>query len=62
MSSGDGSDCAVAGDEVVPGVATGIENIFVGIEDAVREVGLAEILPDVLDRIEFGTDGRQRRG
>ena len=44
------------GDECVPGLAAGLDDRFVGVEDAIGEVVLAKILPDVFDRIELGLD------
>jgi hypothetical protein len=35
----------------VPGLAAGVEDVLVGVEDAVRQPVLAQILPDVLDRV-----------
>ena len=40
-------------DEPVPGVAAGVEDGVVVIEDAVREPVLSEVLPDVLDRVQL---------
>ena len=40
-------------DEPFPGVATGIEDGLVVLEDAVGEPVLAQVLPDVLDRVQF---------
>ena len=36
------------------------EDVSVGAEDAVGEPVVADELPDILDRIEFGAFGRQR--
>ena len=55
----DGHDGFGLCDELVPGVAAGVEDGVVVIEDAVREPVLAEVLPDVLDRVQFGRSGRQ---
>ena len=52
-------DFAVGRSEGVPGFAAGIEHGVVGVEDAVREVALAQVLPDILDGIEFGAHRRQ---
>lgn len=46
-------------DELVPRLAAMIEDVIVGSEDAVGEPIIAHELPDVLDRVEFGTFGRQ---
>jgi hypothetical protein len=47
-------------DELVPGIAAVIEDVVVGAEDAVGEPVVADELPDVFDRVEFGRFGRQR--
>ena len=52
-------DAAWFGSECIPGVAAGIDDSVVAIEDTIAELVLAQILPDVLDRIELGRIGRQ---
>ena len=47
-------------DEFVPGEAAVIDDIVVGFEDTVGEPVVAHELPDILDRVQFGTSGRQR--
>lgn len=47
-------------DEIVPRFATVVEDIVVGREYTVGEPVITHELPDVLDRVEFGTFGRQR--
>lgn len=47
-------------DKAVPSEAAMIDDIVVGFEDAVRKPVVAHELPDVLDRVEFGTPRRQR--
>ena len=37
----------------MPGFLTGVENVGVGLEHAVGEIGLAQVLPDVLRGVEF---------
>ena len=49
----DGHDGLGLCDEAVPGVAAGVEDGVVVFEDAVREPVLAEVLPDVLDRVQL---------
>ena len=49
----DGHDGFGLCDEPVPGVAAGVEDGVVVIEDAVREPVLSEVLPDVLDRVQL---------
>lgn len=41
-------------------MAAVIDDVVVGLEDAVREPVFAHKLPYVLDRVEFGAPGRQR--
>jgi len=38
-----------------------VENIALGSKDSVGEAVLAQVLPDILDRIEFRAPGRQRQ-
>src|SRR3954469_16742230 len=42
------------GEKATPSLAGRFDNRFVGFEHAVREPVLAQVLPDVLDRIELG--------
>ena len=56
----DGHDAPRLIDELVPRFAAMIDDVLVGCEDAVRQPVVAQELPDVLDRVEFGTFGRQR--
>jgi len=37
-----------------------IDGIVIGFEDAVGEPVVAHELPDILDRVQFGTSGRRR--
>jgi hypothetical protein len=46
--------------ELVPGVTAVVEDVVVGAEDPVGEPVVADELPDVFDRVEFGRFGRQR--
>ena len=55
----DGHDGPRLIDEFVPRIATVVENILVGEEHAVGEPVVADELPDVLDRVEFGALRRQ---
>jgi hypothetical protein len=57
---GDGGDTAGLVEELLPGVLVGIENVVVALEHPVGEIGLAQVLPDVFDRIELRTCRRQR--
>lgn len=47
------------GGERAPRLAASVDDGVVAFEDAVAELVLAQVLPDVLDRIEFGQLGRQ---
>ena len=46
-------------DELVPSLAAVIDEVVIGFEDAIGEPVVAHELPDVLDRVEFGTFRRQ---
>lgn len=60
IAQADGHDDPGLIDQLVPGVAAVIDDITVGVEDAVGEPVLPHELPDVLDRVEFGAFWRQR--
>jgi len=48
------------GEELVPGLAGGIDDSLVGVEDTIGEPVLAQILPDVLDRVQLrGSRGQE---
>jgi hypothetical protein len=47
-------------DEPSPSLAGGVDDGVVVFEDAVREPVLAQILPNVLDRVEFWRPRRQQ--
>ena len=55
----DGRDGFGLVDWVVPGLAVGIDDGVVVVEDAVGEAVLSEVLPDVLDGVQFWRAGRQ---
>ena len=57
----DGGDPVRHGHERVPGLAAGFDDGLVAGPDPQAELVLAQILPDVLDRIELGAVGRQRQ-
>ena len=57
----DGHDAPRLVDELVPGVAAMVDDVVVGFEHAVGEPVVAQELPDVFGRIEFGTFRRQRQ-
>jgi len=56
----DGHDAPWLIDKLVPCLATMVDDVVVGCEDAVRKPVVAHELPDILDRVEFGAFGRQR--
>ena len=59
LAQSDGHDFPRLIDDAVPSLAGGIEDILVGLEDAVGEVGLPEVLPEVFDRVQLGGAGWQ---
>ena len=61
VAEADGHDPPRLGHQGVPGEAAVIEDVAVGLEDTVGEPVLAEELPDVLGRVEFGRAGRDRQ-
>ena len=61
VSQADGHDAPRLIEELVPGVAAMVDDVVVGFEDAVRQPVVAQELPDVLGRIEFGAFWRQRQ-
>ena len=50
----DGFDDVGTRDELVPGLAGCVDDGVVVFEDAIGEPVLAQILPNILDRVEFG--------
>lgn len=42
------------GRELLPGVAAGLDDGVIGGEDTIAELVRPQILPDILDRVEFG--------
>jgi len=59
IAQADRHDCPRLVDETVPGKAAVIDDVVVGLEDAVGEPVVADELPDVFDRVEFGRLRRQ---
>ncbi len=57
----DGHDAPRLVDELAPCVAAMVDDVVVGFEHAVGEPVVAQELPDVFGRIEFGTLRRQRQ-
>jgi hypothetical protein len=47
-------------DELIPGFAAVVDDVVVGCEDPVGEPVVAHELPDILNRVEFRTFGRER--
>jgi len=60
LAQAEGHDAPGLLDELVPGEAAVIDDVVVGLEDAVRQPVVAHELPDVLDRVELGAPRRQR--
>src|SRR5204863_7409569 len=52
-------DAVGIGDKGVPGLASGVGDRVMAVEDAIGELGLAEELPDVFSRVQLGRFGRQ---
>ena len=50
----DGHDRLWLIDELVPSFATGLDDGVIIFEDAVGEPILAQVLPDILDRVQLG--------
>lgn len=61
FSETDGHDGPRLSDEAVPGGAAVIEDVLVGMEDAVGEPVVPHELPDVFDRVQFWRPRRQRQ-
>lgn len=59
LAVADGPDAPGLIDELVPCLAAVVEDVVVGLEDAVRQPVVAHELPDIFDRIELGAFGRQ---
>jgi hypothetical protein len=52
IAQADLHDCPPLVDETVPGKAAVIDDVVIGLEDAVGEPVVADELPDVFDRVE----------
>ena len=61
MAHTDGHDAPRLASEFVPSIAAVIDDVVVAEEDSVRQPVVAHELPDVLDRVEFGTFGWERQ-
>src|SRR3979411_369685 len=57
----DRRDADSVGDEPIPRVAASLDDVVVTLPDSSAELVAAEILTDVLDRIELGCVGRQAK-
>jgi hypothetical protein len=53
IAQSDGHDAPRLVDKAVPSFAGGIEEVLVGLEDAIGEVGLSQELPDVFDGVQL---------
>src|ERR1700677_4908880 len=60
VAGGDRGDAPGFGEKFSPGVLAGVKDVGVGGEHTVGEIGLSQILPDVLGCVEFRTGGWQR--
>ena len=60
MAQSEGHDFPGLLDKPVPGIAAVVEDVVVGCEDPVAEPVVAQVLPDILDRVEFRGSWRQR--
>jgi hypothetical protein len=54
-------NAAGLGEECVPGVAAGVDDLGVAGKDAVSEVAVLEIEPEPFDRVELGRNGAAGR-
>ena len=61
FAQSDGHDSPRLVSELVPGLAAKIDDLFVGLEDAVRQPIVAHELPNVFDGVQFGRLWRQRQ-
>src|SRR5918997_7032550 len=59
IARADRGDGVGLGDQPAPGVAGGIDDVLVGVEDAGGEPVLAQVRPDVLDRVHLRGAPRQ---
>ena len=57
IAQADGHDCPRLVDEAVPGKAAVIDDVVIGLEDAIGEPVVADELPDVFDRVSSGDFG-----
>jgi len=57
IAQADGHDCPRLVDEAVPAKAAVIDDVVIGLEDAVGEPVVEDELPDVFDRLSSGDFG-----
>ncbi len=55
----DGHDFSLLVDELVPSLTAEGDDLVIGLEDPVGQPIVAQELPDVLDRVQFGRFWRQ---
>ena len=51
LAAANGHDAPRLSDKLLPGLAAMIDDVVVGLEDAVRQPVVAHELPDILDRV-----------
>jgi hypothetical protein len=56
----EGHDALRSIDELIPSLATLVDEVVVSFADSVRKPVVAHVLPHVLNRVELGTFGWQR--
>src|SRR5438046_9717697 len=61
LAAGDRGEAVGRGHEPVPRLAAGRDDGVVALPDAMAELVLAQVLPDVLDRVQLGRVGRERQ-
>src|SRR3974390_2657033 len=62
-SHSDGRDGLGLCDEAAPSVAGSVNDVVVGVEDAVRQPVATHVLPNVLNRVELrGARGQEQQG
>ena len=60
LSETDGSDGFRQVGKVVPGGTGGVDDVLDAVEDGIGQPICAQELPDILDRVQFGSTGRQK--
>lgn len=59
LSESDGSDAVRQRGKVAPSGIGGVDDVIDAVEDGVGQPVGAQELPDILDRVQFGSAGRQ---